>query len=418
MKGATYMSKDINMAIRLTPNQLKEAIIGAVSANIPVFVWGSPGIGKSSIARQVAEALKFQFFMDFRLSQVDPNDLVMYIPDVNAKAVVQIRPSFIFPQTQHKNMSEEEVRNWKEKIQKDPSDRPASAFLMFDELNSALPYVQATAYQIFLDRRVGEYNLGPFDYIMAAGNLTTDRGVAFNMPTPLANRMLHLELVPDVEEWISNMFDIPDYEIHPLVLAYIKFQQNELFMFDPKVHTRAFPTPRSWEYVSRIIRANWDKATSGKMSNSTLLALIAGAVGEGPARKFLAFANESMVLPPVMDILTGECKNFKFGDRPAIEYSLGVSLCYALTKEMDKYLKESKNNNNNDGLNKLYEYVSNVITFAMNNFTTSEELIISVVQKVFRTMSEKEINIKPDKIAAWPEFRKRYSAIFKKAIAY
>ena len=149
---------------------LKKSLISMIDSKIPVFVWGNPGVGKSSIIKQIAND-KAMEFIDLRLSLLDPTDL-RGIPffDVNNKSAVWAKPEFL-PDT----------------------NSLAYGILFLDEINSAPPTVQAAAYQLILDRKIGEYTL-PVNYaIVAAGNYESDRGVTYRMPTPLANRFVHLD---------------------------------------------------------------------------------------------------------------------------------------------------------------------------------------------------------------------------------
>jgi MoxR-like ATPase len=106
-----------------------------IAQKLPVFIWGPPGIGKSSIVKQIATSQELEF-LDLRLSLLDPTDL-KGIPFFNAetKEGVWAKPSFL------------------------PSDTGSKGILFLDEINTAPPAVQASAYQLILDRKVGEYEL-------------------------------------------------------------------------------------------------------------------------------------------------------------------------------------------------------------------------------------------------------------------
>ena len=122
--------------------------------------------------------------------------------------------------------------------------------LFLDEMNSAAPAVQAAAYQLILNRRVGTYHLPDNVVIVAAGNRETDKGVTYRMPAPLANRFLHLELRTDYDDWLQWA---TNNRVHEQVVGYIGFAKQDLYDFDPKSSSRSFATPRSWNFVSDLL---------------------------------------------------------------------------------------------------------------------------------------------------------------------
>jgi len=198
-----------------------------------------------------------------------------------------------------------------------------------DELNSAAPATQAAAYQLILNRRVGTYVLPKGVTIVAAGNREADKGVTYRMPAPLANRFLHVELRSDFEDWhtwaVSN-------RIHEQVVGYLGFAKQDLYDFDPKSTSKAFATPRSWSFVSELVEED-------DVSDSTLTDLIAGAVGEGLAVKFMAHRKVAKQMPKPEDILSGKVKKTEIKEISAM-YSLTISLCYELQEADRKKAKD------------------------------------------------------------------------------
>ena len=136
--------------------------------------------------------------------------------------------------------------------------------------------VQAGCYQLVLDRRLGEYTLPEGWSIIAAGNRETDRAVTTRMPTPLRNRFTHLNFEVDVQEWC-------EWAIHsticPEVIAFIRFKPDLLSAFDRDAN--AFPSPRSWEFVSRILKS----APAREIEHE----LFSGTVVTGQPRNFPHF---------------------------------------------------------------------------------------------------------------------------------
>ncbi len=230
-----------------------------------MFLWGPPGAGKSSVVRQIAEAEQLPV-IDIRASLLDPTDL-RGIPAVVDGRAVWAPPSFL------------------------PRDGAAAGgILFFDELSAAPPLVQASLYQLVLDRRVGEYQLPDGWRIIAAGNRQEDRSVVFRMPAALANRFIHLDFEVDYDDWRAWAIT---RGIEPLVISFLGLRR-ELLSQKPD-GARAFATPRSWEITSDAIRALG--------LDGTIQDVLVGIVGEGPAIEFIAFTNSTLREEQVRAIL-------------------------------------------------------------------------------------------------------------------
>lgn len=240
-----------------------------IDSKIPTFLWGAPGIGKSSIIKQIAKDADIEC-IDLRLSLMDPTDL-KGIPfyDKEAHQALWAPPSFL--------------------------PREGRGILFLDELNSAAPAVQASAYQLILDRKVGEYILPEGWAIVAAGNREGDRGVVYRLPSPLANRFVHIEMEVNVSDWRDWGLKS---QIDARILAYIGFKNSALFGFDPLKNERSFATPRSWEAVHKILQS--------PLPSNLLLEAISGAVGEESAVNFLGFSKIMEYLPDIDAILRGD----------------------------------------------------------------------------------------------------------------
>lgn len=248
----------------MKPKRLATVLENLLRQRWPAFVWGAPGIGKSAIVRRVAEGADMPV-IDVRASLLDPTDL-RGIPTVGEGRAVWLPPSFLPKE----------------------SDRPGVLFL--DEINAAPPLVQASLYQLVLDRRVGEYVLPPGWWIVAAGNRQHDKAVTFRMSSALANRFVHVTLEPDVDDWrewaIAEALD-------PLVVSFIGFRPALLWQ-EPGQEA-AYATPRTWQMLSDVLaRFGAPDACSD---------LVPGIVGEGPAREFLAFARSAADMGMIERIL-------------------------------------------------------------------------------------------------------------------
>ena len=300
------MAKSNDISIRqVGPKAAKRSIRKAIQTRRPTFLWGPPGIGKSDIVKQIGVDAGREV-VDVRLALWEPTD-IKGIPYYNADQgkMVWAPPAEL------------------------PTDPDSKAIIFLDELNSAPPAVQAAAYQLILNRRVGTYELPKGVDVVAAGNREGDRGVTYRMPAPLANRFIHLEMkidFDDFQEWaVMN-------NVHPEVVGYVGFAKQDLYDFDPKSPSKAFATPRSWVFVSDLLKDD-------DCDIDTLHNLIAGAVGDGLAVKFMAHRKIAGRLPKAEDILKGKVKDLQIKEVSAM-YSLTVSLCYELKDQAEKKAKD------------------------------------------------------------------------------
>ena len=253
----------------MKPSRVAEVLGGLLDTRWPAFLWGAPGVGKSSLVRAVATARGLDL-VDIRAPLLDPTDL-RGLPYFRDGVAAWAPPSFL------------------------PSRRDSAGVLFFDELNAAPPLVQASLYQLTLDRRVGEYELPPGWRVVAAGNRAEDAAVVFRMPSALANRFVHLDFEVDLEDWIAWAAQAG---IHPLVQAFLRLRRD--LLLDTRDMDRGFPTPRSWEMASDAIRR------FGGVQQA--LDVLVGVVGEGAAMELAGFADRSLRAERVDAILAAPDK--------------------------------------------------------------------------------------------------------------
>jgi hypothetical protein len=340
-------------------NGAKFALRHAFNHKRPVFLWGPPGIGKSDSIHQLGEEMN-AYVIDVRLSLWEPTD-IKGIPYYNQL---------------------ENTMSWAP-----PVELPTEAFaqnyekiiLFLDEMNSAPPAVQAAAYQLVLNRRVGTYRLPDNVIVVAAGNREADKGVTYRMPAPLSNRFVHLELRVDFDDW--QQWAIQN-KIHKDVVGYLSFAKQDLYDFDPRSASRSFATPRSWSFVSQLIDED--------LSESTLTDLVSGAVGEGLAVKFMAHRKVAGRMPNPTDILHGKVKDLKVKEISAM-YSLTVSLCYELKDGAEKKVK------NWDAM------ADNFFRFMMDNFET--ELVVMGAKVA---LTQYDLPLDPSKMKNFDEFHDKF----------
>jgi hypothetical protein len=286
-------------AAPMRPSQLqavleREFVAAAAGNHTPVMVWGPPGVGKSQIVGAIATRHRVPI-VDLRLAQMEPTDL-RGIPFREGRHVVWAPPALL----------------------PDASRHGQRGILFLDEITSAVPTVTAAAYQLILDRRLGEYRVPDGWAIFAAGNRHGDRGVTYTMPAPLGNRFAHYEIEADLDDWVAWAHA---HGIDPRLVGFLRFRPDLLFDFDPNRSGPAFPSPRSWEFASRAL---------GKFGHdSALLAeSLKGSVGTAAGLAARAYIDHVDRLPDIAAVAAG-----RVADVPA-----GVELQYALAAALVRHV--------------------------------------------------------------------------------
>ena len=296
--------------------QLGAAYCAVISSGTPltdmpsVMLWGPPGVGKSQAVRQLAALIsgntgKRTEITDVRLLLFNPIDL-RGIPVANEDKTLAV---------------------WlKPKIFQMDESPDVINILFLDEISSAPASVQAAAYQITLDRTVGEHRLPDNCIVIAAGNRVTDKSVAVKMPKALANRLLHLETEADFASWKKWAIG---KGVNPKVIGFLSFRRDRLMTFDPATNDRAFATPRSWEMVSNILN-------HVNSNIEAVFPLISGLIGSGAATELLQWEKVYAELPSIPDIFAGiNCK-----------VPTSTDTLYALCASMVVYAKAHKDDMN------------------------------------------------------------------------
>ncbi|HED17551.1 MAG TPA: MoxR family ATPase [Gammaproteobacteria bacterium] len=238
----------------------------------PVMLWGAPGVGKSQMVEQIASRHGVPL-VDIRLSQMEPSDL-RGIPFRVGEHVEWATPAMLPDLERH----------------------GPSGIMFLDEITSAPPSVSAAAYQLILDRRLGEYRVPQGWAIFAAGNRQGDRGVTYTMPAPLANRFSHFEVDVNLDDWVAWAYK---FGIDERIIGFLRFRPELLFDFDPAHNPVAFPSPRSWEFAHRALQ-KFDG------SREMLLGSLQACVGPAAGIELSAFVENLDQLPDIDAILRGE----------------------------------------------------------------------------------------------------------------
>ena len=250
----------------------KEFLGASRGQHTPVMLWGPPGVGKSQIVAQVALRNSVPM-IDIRLSQMEPSDL-RGIPFRKDDSVEWAVPAMLPDQQRHGQQG----------------------ILFLDEITSAAPSVSAAAYQLILDRCLGQYKIPNGWAILAAGNRQGDRGVTYTMPAPLANRFSHYEVEVNLDDWVAWAYA---NQIDDRIIAFLRFRPDLLFEFDASQNPMAFPSPRSWEFAHRALQKFCDRS-------DLLLETLQACVGPAAGVELNAFIANLDQMPSIEAIVNGE----------------------------------------------------------------------------------------------------------------
>lgn len=290
---------------QVSPSDAGDIIQVLLSAGVPVMLWGSPGIGKSDLVRQIADAAAMPL-IDIRVSQLEPVD-ARGLPHINDGGETTWAVPAMLPQ----------------------SRRDGKAGILFlDELTAGNASVMAAFYQLILDRRLGDYKLPDGWRIIAASNLRTDRSISNTMPMALANRFGHLTMVPDASDWVSWAYG--SGRIREEIIGFIRMRPDLLYTFDPtpkpgrKQPELTFASPRTWEFCSRTLEAS--------PPAHCRISTFAANVGQGPAIEFDSFLRVWSTMQSIDGIILNP-DSADIPSDPAALYALATALAHRATDQ-------------------------------------------------------------------------------------
>jgi MoxR-like ATPase len=252
--------------------QLISALLASPTAP-PMMLWGPPGVGKSSIVRQAAREAGLTV-LEVRAAYRNPVDILgLPVADHGSRTATWFAAGC-----------------WPREEQDGPE-----GVLFLDEITNAPRITQGALYELILDKRIEDYRLPEGWRIVAAGNRVEDRAAANPMPSALANRLLHIVVQPNADDWVAWAWQAG---IRHEIIAYLKWRPENLLVLPAAgSDSPAFPSPRSWEMASRVWTLARDRATR--------LQLVAAAVGLAAAAEVTEFAEAAVELPDPEEVLNG-----------------------------------------------------------------------------------------------------------------
>jgi hypothetical protein len=304
----------------------------------PVMLWGPPGVGKSQLVQEIGERHQ-ALVIDIRLSQMEPSDLrgiPFRVGDVVEWAIPALLP--------------------------DTKRHGERGILFLDEITSAAPTVSAAAYQLILDRRLGEYHVPDGWAIFAAGNRQGDRGVTYSMPAPLANRFSHLEFETNLDDWVQWAYT---HGIDERVIAFLRFRPELLFDFDPAHNPVAFPSPRSWEFAHRALQKFGE-------APELLLGSLQACVGPAAGIELKAFIDNLDQLPDI-DAITAGDESVPVPKETDLQYAVAAAL-------VGRSIRSQEGQNGSETLGHILDYAGRF---------PSREMGVMLVSDMHRAIGEK-----------------------------
>ncbi len=280
------------------PSVLTEMIKECFAAQIVPFVIGPPAIGKSGLFQSIADEYKLEV-IDHRLSQSDPTDMNGF-PSMNLERTkAKFVPMETFP------------------VEGDELPPGKNGWLLFlDEMPSAPLGVQAAAFKLILDRMVGQQKLHKDVYIACAGNRPQDKGIVNRISTPMQSRLAHFELAVDQPDWMKWA---AKEQIDFRIRSFIGFKPDMLYMFQPDHNLTTYPSPRTWEFMSRLLKPYQGVIPSEKMP------LMASVVEEYAAMEFWTYSKVFQSLLTTSQIIN-DPSGVKIPEEPSVQYALAGSL--------------------------------------------------------------------------------------------
>jgi hypothetical protein len=237
------------------------------------MLWGTRGVGKSSIVRQLAEHYQVPL-VDLRLTTIEPVDIrgAIYADERLAKTV-WFPPEFL-----------------------PTADQPVG-ILFLDELTAADKRLQVSAYSLILDRRVGNYQLPDGWQVIAAGNASFHDSVSNDMGLALADRMFHFNVQTVIDAFLAHAIS---QDFAPEVMAYLRVRPDKLDDTQSQLANDHLigASPRGWEDISNVLKSN--------LSEAAKRVFVQGRIGAANAAEFFGVLREIQAAVDVLRLLAAK----------------------------------------------------------------------------------------------------------------
>jgi hypothetical protein len=292
-------------------------------SSVPTLLWGPPGVGKTATIRAFGSRVG--------------------VPVVEVITSIREPSDFLGLPVVHDGWVKYHPPAWVEEL-------TSGGILFFDEISTAPLAVQAALLRVILERRVGEHQLPATVWVTAAANPPDQAAGGWDLAPPTANRFIHLEWRHDAMRWAE---EFPSYfattqantgkvirpglneaawaQARTLVAAFIRVRPHLIFQMpkDPKQAGRAWPSPRTWDFTSRVLAVTLEDA-NGQVKPAVIDAAeaIIGCVGEGPGGEFIAWA-KTIDLPDPEELLANPAK-FKLPERGDLAYAILAAVATAV----------------------------------------------------------------------------------------
>jgi MoxR-like ATPase len=286
----------MNPVVSVSQKELADLLLNIAIVR-PVFIWGAPGIGKSSIVQQFADSLGLPC-VSLLGSQLAPEDIIG-VPQIVDGTSRFCPPTMIA--------------------------RREPYCLFLDELNACSHEVQKAFYSLIHERRIGEYDLPKGSIVIGAGNRAQDNAIVKPMSSALMNRLVHLHLKVSHRDWLDWAYQSG---IHELVVQYIQTRPDQLWQEAPK-HEEPFSTPRSWHMLSDALHEFGDRLT-----DNALEVVAYGCLSSAHAAQFKAFVKQLRSRYRLGAIIRGDMKWPSAPEDRDVLYFLAQSFKAQLIKEL------------------------------------------------------------------------------------
>jgi hypothetical protein len=342
-------------ASKVSPSQASEMLLAHAISQLsggkrhkPVYLWGTYGVGKSSIVKQLITKISAHFdkpvgLLDVRLSQFDAVDTrgIPYIRDqrdaLDAVGNDEMagmsdevkRAAYQLLSAGPSKTTEWSTPSWLPNVARDGE----FGILFLDEIQLACQSVKNAGYQLLNEFRLGDYILPAGWFVIAASNRPNDgAGVSGRMDAAVSTRFkYHLDVMPSAAETTDYFQDIG---VRPEVIAFLKFRgeaagdQAGLIHEFPNGGTAkdkvAIATPRTWESVSDIL----DDGMAADLEHIA----IEGAIGAGAAGEFIAFLRTMRNLPDIGMFLS-DPHNVPLPNEITTQYAVTAALAARVTAD-------------------------------------------------------------------------------------